>query len=449
MSFELAHQAVQRFIIDKQYSTPKYDSIRALLDARSLNTTITEQDLGTILQTGKNRTIKISYYPIDCDAAADDCNQNLCDTGTVNEPVQEFFTMSRCTATKPKRLRVQDVRDIDGNYNFSQNAMAQINAGIGAWRKAFALELDTLLLANAGLQLDGNTTHQVSMTDNTNGKLLPWGKWQVEKDFADGGFTNPFIIGSTEVFQWIQSNKDSVSATNTTTGQDLARLGETNMYYDTLLNQVGGDTENGEHIIAFDPQAVKFVSYNKNVGIFGTDLASPEQLDAVYKRGGTDYIKGFFRDPVTGLMLDFYMDFKKCEGDDGAFDWYLKLNWDIFFPKIQQCNKQGVNGIFHYRTCPIKIPACPTGTTPPSPAVASEYDYTPGAIFPLTIGSITLGGVTSQPNVQIADITALVALFNDVLPNVIFSVDGSDVAYTGYEAITGSINNGEHSVIFS
>lgn len=445
MSFALAHQVVQKFIIDKKYSTPRYESIDAVIDAASLNTTIVAQDLGPDLQVGKNRTLKISYYPIDCDAAADDCNQNLCDTGAVNDPVQEFFTLSRCIATKPKRLRVQDVRDVDGNWGFSAHAMAQINAGLGSARKALAEEIDTLLLANAGLQLDGNATHRVTMTNTATGVLQPVGLWEIEQDFNDGGFTNPFIIGSKEVFQWKKAL--GIATDNTTTGQALARLGATNMYYDTILNSVAGNTANGEHIIAFDPQALRFIAYNKNVGVFATELVSPEQLDTLYKRGGTDYIKGIFLDPVTGLYWDFYLNFNKCEGDDGAFDWYFKLNWDIFFPKIQACNRQGVNGILHYRTCPVVIPTCPTGDTP-SPAVNPvTYSWTPpgGTTF---VGNITLGGTTSQPAMNVASVADWVSLFNDVYGNI-FTVSGGNIHYSGNVPITGNVNNGDITITFA
>ena len=444
MSFALAHQAVQEFMINKRYSTPAYDSINAIVAASNINTNIVVQNLEDSLQVGKNRTLKVSFYPIDCNNVASDCNSNLCDTGAVQAPIQEYFTISRCTATKKKQLRSIDVRDVDGNWNFSEHAMAQINSGMGSWRKAFATQLDALLLANAGLQLNGNPTNRVTMTNNTNGVVFPQGLFEIEQNFNDGGFTNPFIIGSTEVFQWKKALE--IASPNTITGQDFTKLGDTNMFYDTLLNSVAGDTANGEHIIAFDPQALKFMAYNQNLGIFATDLATPAQMDAAYKRGGTDYIRGFFRDPVTGLMLDFYMKYDEC---NDVFNWDMKLHWDIFFPSIQACNIQGVNGIFHYRTCPIKLAPCPSGDTPSPMANPVTYSWTPGLTNPTAVFNLTIGGHTSQPNLNVTDVPSITALLNDVYGQPIFTTVGSSIHYTGYAPLTGSMNNGAITITFA
>jgi len=440
MSFQNANQALQYFVM-QQYRTPKYSSINAVLDARAANTTIVER-ISDI--EGKKRELKISYYPIDCDAAADDCSATICSTGVSAEPVQEYFNLSRCIASKPKKLNWNDVRDVDNNWNFSQHAMQQIAAMMGSLRKEHATQIDALLLANAGLQLDGNPTKRVAMFDPTKGMVQPLGLWQIEKDFTDGGFTNPFILGSTEVFNWKKAL--GIADVNTTLGQNFAQLNDTQMYYDPLLNGVAGDLTNGEHIIAFDPQALKFVTFNRNLGIFATELGSPEAMQRMFNRGTTDYAYGVLTDPETGLIWDFYMSYDKCTE---SFDWHIKLEWDIFFPKIQVCNIQGVNGILHYRTCPQVVTPCPTGESPVSPASSKVYSWTPGNIYPLYVHQSTIGGVDNHPNVNVANIAELAAMMNDAYGSAIYSVSGSTIRYTGYSAITGSLNDGAITITFA
>lgn len=445
MSFKAANQAVQSFIINSRYAFPSFDNIKAVLDARRLNTTILET---ASEKEGKLRKIKISHYPVDCNSVADTCNANICDSGAILEPVQEWFLLSKCMQSKPAKLRIQDVRDVDGIWNFSEHAMAQIRAKMGALDKELAKEIDSTLLANVGLHLNGLHEIRVTMSNTTNGLMTPLGLWQIEKEFSDGGYINPFIIGSTEVFNWKKAL--GIATQNTSLGQDFAKLGDTNMYYDTVLNSVIGVTTGGEYVIAFDPQALKFVSYCENVGIFATDNASPAQMDALYKSGnGHGIMKGVFMNPTNGLLWDFFLRFDECDGEDGSFTWYMRLKWDIFFPRIESCNIQGVNGIFLYKTCPVVVPVCPSGDTPSPAATAATYNWNPSFSYPLLISDITIGGIKSEPNVNVANDTDLTAALNDAYGLPIFSLSGANIKYTGYSAITGNINAGNVVITFS
>lgn len=439
MSFQNANQAIQRFIAQR-YRTVKYSSINAVLDARSQNSMI--EKIWEI--EGKKRTLKISYYPIVCDAATT-CAADICTDGTAAEPVQEYFTLSRCIQSKVQKLNWNDVRDVDNNWNFSEHAMQQISAMLGSLRKELATQIDALLLANAGLQLDGNATKRVTIFNPAAGMVQPLGLWEIEKTFSDGAYTSPFIIGATEVFNWKKAL--GIAAPNNTTGQDYGQLTDSQMYYDPLLNGVAGDLANGEHIIAFDPEAIRFVTFNKNLGIFATDMGSPADFDRMFKRGGTDYAYGVITDPETGLIWDFQLNYDKCTE---AFTWFLRLEWDIFFPKVQACNIQGVNGIFHFRTCPQVVTPCPTGESPVSPVAAQTYSWTPGAIYPLYIHQSTIGGVENQPNVNVTNIAELSAAMNDAYGTPgLFSVNGAAIEYSGYSAIAGSLNDGAITITFA
>lgn len=447
MSFRNANQAFQQFIINSRYAFPKYESINAVLDARRLNTTILE---GPAQMEGKLRQIKISHYPADCNIVADDCDNNLCTAGTEMQPAQEWFTLSECLASKPRTLSIDSVRDVDGNYSFSDHAMAQMRAGFGNLRKQLAIDIDTKILAHKGLHLDGNSYKRITMSNTTNGLMTPLGLWEIQKEFSDGGYINPFIVGSTEVFNWKKSL--GIAGQNTTLGQDFAKLNDTNMYYDTVLNTVQGDTTLGEYVIAFDPEALKFVSFNENLGIFATALETPAQMDIMYKSGGTDYMYGVVRDPENGLLWDFYMNFEKCAGvnNRGAFTWQFKLKWDIFFPKVESCNIQGVNGIFVYKTCPVVIPVCPTGDTPSPAAVARNFNWVPGLSYPFTLSDITIGGITTHPNSAITSLADLAAALNEAYGvSGVFVVAGAAIRYSGYSAITGTANNAEITITFA
>ena len=157
--------------------------------------------------------------------------------------------------------------------------------------------------------------------------------------------------------------------------------------------------------------------------------------------------------PRYGLLFDFYAKFNDCDGLYGSWSWFLSLDWDIVFPTIQTCNIQGVNGIMMYKTCPVVIPVCPTGDTPSPAAVSRVFHWAPGSIFSpsLLIGDITIGGINSQPAVNVTNLTELAAAMNDAYnpDNVTFTKVGDTIAYTGYSAMSGQINNSAITITFA
>lgn len=451
MSFLNAGREIQRFIANKQYNTPVQESIMAVMAARALNSTIMEK-ADTEYEPGKLRQLKISYYPIRCDVVADSIPANICQDGTVAAPIQEWFSLADSTVSKTQKLRVSDIRLVDGNYTISDHAKMQINATMGALEVAFAKQLTTKIIAHKGLHLDGSEFgNRVSYSNTTNGIITPVGYWQVEKEQSDGAYNNFFTLGSTEVFNW---KKAYAAATdNTTLGQDFRKVGIERLYYDINLNTIMGvDAGEPEYILTFDPEALKFVSFSHNAGIFTTNFTGPEDLDRAFKSGGLNQIRGAFFSPKYGILWDFNANFDPCDGEDGSWSWYMVLRWDIYFPKVQTCNVQGVNGIMLYKTCPVVLPVCPTGDTPsPSPSSRS-FSWTPGSIYGsgLLVSDINVGGNVSKPNVLIHNIAELVALLNECYyGQAIFSVSGSNVHYTGYSAITGEINNSTIAITFA
>lgn len=447
MSFQNAGRAIQRFIADINYRTPAQEMIDAVLEARRFNTTIREEMTDFLYGPGKLRQLKISYYPIQCDVIDDTRATNVCATGTKAIPVQNFFTIEDFTKSKAQALAMSDIRLVDGNWNVSEHAMMQINATLGALRKGLSIQMTEDIVAHKGVHLDGSEFGpRVNLAQTTDGLMTPIGYWTILKEQNDGGFSNSFTVGHTQAWNWRQSFR--IATDNNTLGQNFRAAGIERLYYDVNLNYVMGvDPGEAEYILTFDPEALKFVSYNRNVGIFATDFTSPTQLDAAYAQSRADFIKGTFLDPVTGLMWDFYARYNPCPdgGDiDGEWVWWLQLEWDIVYPIIQACNIQGVNGIMLYKTCPTVLPDCPTGTTPSPVITPVEFSWTPGSIYGgggLYVATLNIGGVQSEPGVLVANITELAAVMNANYQNAgIFSVSGSDIVYTGYTALTGDIN---------
>lgn len=445
MSFLNAGQAIQRFLYGQQYNTPDWESIRAVLNARSLNTTINEETDEFLNGPGKLRQLKVSYYPIQCDVVSEDTSINLCTSGTEQEPVQNYYTISKLLKSKTYSLDPNNLRYVDGQFTISQHGVNQIATIIGALEKELAIQITTDIIANKGVHLDGSEFgNRVTASNTTNGLMTPIGFWQIEKEQTDAAYVNTFYIGHTEVYNWRKAYQ--IATDNTYLGQDFRKLAMDNLYYDVNLNSIMSvdPSTDGEYILTYTPQALKFVSWNRNAGLWATDVSSwATSFDTLMKRGTETVVKTTFKSPKYDLLWDFYMHYTPCvEGSyDGRYDWHLELNWDILYTPVQACNPQGVNGIMLYRTCPVVVPACPTGTAL-SPAVEeSTFSWTPGDIFPLLVSDLVVGGQQSYPNQTITNIAGLVALLNaSYSQNVLFEVDGSDVVYDGYTALSGSIN---------
>jgi hypothetical protein len=442
MSFKNANQAVQRFVLNWGNTARTYEIIRALMDARRFNTTINEEaDLG---KSGKLRKFIMTYMPILCNTEGS-CTSNICDPGEVVEPMQRDFIPKQCSASKVYQIDAADLRLVDGNYTFSDHAIGIINSAFPDLRRTLALDMATLLIANAGLQPDGNPTRRMSFVNNTNGVINPTGQWEVERTFQDSGLGSPIIIGSGEVFTW-QKAQDAAGLN--AQGLNLTRLGATNSYYDALISQAVGD--GADHIFAFDPTVLKFVTWSKNAGMFATDVASLSNLEAMYNNGHPTLLKGVLLDPATGISWDLNIHFDPCgDGSEGVWKFQLKLVWDIFFMPDIACNIQGLNGIFHYTTCPPVLAPCPTGDAIPDPAAAQTFSWNPAFAYPLYVHSAKVGGVESTPNVNVTSDADTVALLNDIGGGIHFTLVGANIQYTGYSAISGNLNDGNVVITFA
>ena len=429
MSFQNASLPISRFVPNWAKTNRYYEATKAVIDASNLNRNITVQDLGT--QLGKLRMFKLNYYPIVCDAEGD-CADNICSPGERLEPKQAFFQLTKCTASKVFELDASDIRLIDdGGMSFSDHAKSQIASTMPAMRKVLDEQILAILIANVGLLPDGNPSLQVNLTD-VNGAPNPAGMWQIEKEFADAGFENPFIIGGNQAFFLERSRQIAGLAAN---GLNLGQSPMGRTYYDPLLNPAFGD--NKDHLIAFDPTVLKFITWSENAGIFATDLTSINDLDKLFSRGINSSIKGSLLDPVYPLLWDLNIKFDDCKN---VWTYQYKLHWDIFFLPDMVCNVQGVNGIFGFTTCPPVVLPCPTGTPVPPPATTRTFSWTPTLTFPLQLTTMTIGSITNKPGYAVNNLTDLVAAMNDMASGVSFDLNAGKIEYTGLTSIPGNIN---------
>lgn len=432
MAFQGANLQIQRSLLNRVGNDTRYTIIDALMDARNQNNSITETDLQ--YSDGKKRQFKMNYYPVVCDGEGS-CDDNVCDTGTTLAPKQQLFSVNRCTASKVWRLAVDDIRLVDDDYTFSDHARAQIASVLSGVRKGLAQDMAAILAANVGCQPNGAATKQLQLTDPLNGSIRPLGLWAIEQTFQDSGMASPFIVGGSDVFTWQKATQ--IGGLNNA-GQETGRFNNANMYYDPLVEGAFADDTTG-HIIAFDPQMLKFVTFSRNAGMFATNWTGLEDMDRQFKESKNGKIKGTFIDPVTGLMWDLDIRFQDCDEEHWTFQ--LRLEWDIFFLPDYVCNIDCVNGIYHFTTC---LPAAIECPTPVEPVIVTPtvYEFTPGGTYPKYIGDLTLGGQSSTPNVTVANITQYAAALTAAMDGYNFTVSGSDIVYTGYNPISGTANNG-------
>lgn len=441
---------IQKFIMEMEYNTPRQESINAVIDARPFNNVLMETDFE--FGPGQPRKVKVSYYPQQCDVIEDACDTDVCGTGTAASPIQQWYELTECIQTKMQRLYPNDVRYVDGTWQFSTHAVQQIRAIMGAARKELAMRITEKIITNSGLHIDGSEYGlRINLVYTDNGLLTPIGISTIRQEFNNGAYMDPFLLGYTQVFQWREFY--GIASPNYNLGQDFQKINAPRMYYDVNLNEIKGVAAGDpEYIVAFDPRALKFVTFTENANRWSTTLMSVEDIDRMFKNGNENVLHGVITDPLTGLIWDLDINYKPCvDGTKtGAFDWRLSLVWDILFTPIQTCNVQGVNGIMEYKTCPVVLPDCPTGDTPsPSPS-SSVYNWNPGSVFPLLVSDINIGGHSDEPAVLVADRAELAAVLSSTygVPNL-FSVSGSNIRYTGFSALTGSINESAITITFA
>jgi hypothetical protein len=435
MSFQNANILVQKFINDYGNRTRTYRAINFIRDVSIANVKTTLDPNTFIKGPGKLRQVRINYFPIQCDTEGS-CTGNLCDDGEVIEPAQTMFNITRCTASKVYKIQKDDIRFTDNDgWTFTGVALEIIGSILPDMRRNLAIDWLTYAYTLVGIHRDGNLTHRISPVNQGNGVVNAKGLLEIRKEYVDGGFQPPYVLGGDDIY-WLQE-MTKIGGLNAQ-GQQINRVDTANTYYDDGLSDIIlDDTANGGHILSITPDAFKYVFYSENAGIFRSDMTSINDIGMLYSRGTNGFIEGVLVDPVTNILWDLDVNYDKCNKY-----WTVKLthHWDFFVMPSVACNIQGVNGLMHWRTCPEVLLPCPTGDPMPSPASSHTYSWTPTTAYPFFAHSSQIGQIQNQPNANITSLDDLVAMFNDNGGGVVFTKSGSSIHYTGYSAISGNIN---------
>lgn len=438
MSFQNAgHRETLKFILDYAKGKP-VEATQAVLKARTENTYINERDLQ--IDDGKKREFRITYYPPICDAEGTG-EENICDSGTVIQPKQVQFALSKVTASKVWELKADDVRLVDDAYTFSDHARSIMMAALPQVRTAMNNDITALLYANKGVLPNGQTDEILPMINNANGEANPMGLFRIEKAYRDSGYSErPYIVGGNDVFMWKKAT--NIGGLNAG-GQRIDQMTYNELYYDDSINTAAADAS-VQHIISFDPQMIKFVSFNRNAGLFATDEMSLEATDMLFKKGYDGMVRGVMMDPVTGLLWDMNLDFDKClNNGTGGWKFQIKLEWDIFIMPESVCNVAGVNSIYHWKTCQPQNTVCDPNNSPISGVATKTFEFdTNGELtYPLIVNKLNVAGSTSYPDTTNADLDAFIVTLNDAAPaGYTFTKSGTKIQYTGYSAITVVLN---------
>lgn len=351
MSFAGAGRPLMQALTLRANYAHEYPVLAALLKSSQENEFISVELQRQLKFNGEYRQIIANYYAPTCDPIGD-CADSVCTTGTILAPSQATLSITKCTASKVYGLNVDDVRLVDGSFSFSDHAMMQFLSTLSGVRKSLASSVAAWLTLNAGVHNDGTAAKAISFTDPSSAALRPLGLWEIQREFSDLGLTSPYIVGGADVFTWKKAVEFGGLNAN---GLQVGQLGSGNMYYDALIEDAAADATKG-HVIAYDPQMVKFVSYGKNADMFATSpLTSLEDLDRMFT-GNNDYMFGSIIDPVTGLIFDLDVMFNPCSK---AFTYQWRIQWDIYLMPNYFCANAGVNGIFKYTTCLSTPTACP------------------------------------------------------------------------------------------
>lgn len=429
------HINVQRWIRNWALTSAiRHEFSEAVIAASRLNTTIQQSDYRN--ENGA-RKFTAKYFPPICELDFD-CSKTICDTGTTLKASTKDYYIKQCSKSPVFAISAKELHDLDG-ITPNSYFMEMFSNALAAARKTFNIQLIAYFIANMGRFPDGSDKKVVSLFDVEKKTIDPFGNVVIATTFSNAELNQPIVIGGSQV-QFVRSLLP-ISGQNQD-GINTGGLPYSNYYYDQAVNEAFGG---GEHLIAFDPQVLKFVSYTENSGRWSTDLKglSVTDIEGLFSQGiGKNVYFGSIIDPVTGLMWDLDVVHEPCTNGDKFGEWRFQfgLFWDVFFMPDRVCNDPSVNGIFHFTGCQIQPTVCADVT--PTPVVQkSTFEWTPPAdCYPKFVNTIKLGSTDFGIEANINDINDLVAALNSA-GTYQFAVDGTNVTYQGYSALNGNIND--------
>lgn len=446
MSFQNASLPIQLFVNNYGNTGRSYNILEYVRRVSGANTSINLQPNTFLNAPGKLRQVIMNYWPILCDPDGA-CDADICGEGTEAEPAQQIFDITRCTASKIYSLSKDNVRLTDaGDWDFTGIVRNIVNSLMPQMRRQLALDWLTYLYELAGTHTDGTETKRVTTTNNATGVVNPIGRFDINREYLDAGLTEPYVTGGTEVYNW--QAMVGIGGLNAQ-GQRIDQLSLANTWYDDGLSaELLNDLVNGDHLLAIAPEMFKYVFYLENAGIFRTTGIEGLDVNTLFMRGTETVLNTTLIDPVTGIPWDLDIYFSPCLK---KVNFRIKHQWDFFVMPAVACNIASFNGITHWRSCPQIQVQCPAGSPIESPAAATVYNWNPSFTYPLLVSQMTIGGVSTNPNVTITNDTDLVAMMNDNYQpgSPIFTLVGANVTYSGYTALSGGLNNDTVTITFA
>lgn len=285
---------------------------------------------------GKNHKMVVQYWQPGLESDTSDEAANVC----TEEGITETKLFDEITISHFRRSPV---------ITFTKAEMRDFCDSTSAFRaQVISKNMDAFMqMINKDLIAIYNTGVGKFYNDVAAGKNLPLliagppeyayakGESVLMEDYRDvGGTGTPIVVGAGKLATY--SNYQKIGCCNQY-GQDITQLGQYRYFRD---HSVGGVTGNADDFFMFAPGAIQFVSYNTNVGEFA--MADERSIE------------GTIVDPITGLTLDFELNYDRC---DKVFKMMFFLNFDLYmlpndmFPTGDA--RELVNYSFRYRATAV------------------------------------------------------------------------------------------------
>lgn len=373
--------------------------------------------------------IAIKRPPFNCNVAVECDGTPLCQaTPTdVGKPRWETIEIDQCITSGAEKITSQDY-ELACNGTLTQAFTDSVYNATLSLKRGFNDVAIAYLKANVANWTDGSLTKQLPIAAATTGVGL-YPTWSlIQEQFASVGITTrPNILGGSPIYQ-IMSTFGVVNPLTGFSPQEAA--GGVNMFYETAFNV----STPSNQIIAWSPQSVQVVTYNKYMEDFaqGTLVRGIPDVQRVWKEGrlrSTGSIPILFysmqdgRNPVT-----VWAEFEGIPDNCGDLTFALTIRYKFVKVLTDLCNDKGFNGIFTLTTCPTVLPVCPDEPTPVVPLVyCMDWPDVP-CENPYQVTSITIGGSTySGVPLNYTNLASLVTIINTYVGAGTVTLDGGTV----------------------
>lgn len=261
---------------------------------------------------GKNKQVIVRYIQPGVYSETADTSVNICtDAGeevTETRKVEDVTRFKRSPTLTFTNAALRDLCDAPSEYRAKVLATR-----MSALFRSINRDLIALANAAAGIHLGGDATAtDLNLIVNNvagGGQIQAdyTGEVDLLEEMADLGVMNPIVVGAGNLSRY--SRLQGIGCCNDY-GQAVDQFGAFQFYRDRDVPSVIGAANN---FLAYAPGACQLVTWNANKGEFAMNHEHFAHTTLV--------------DPVTGLELDFEMNYDNC---DKVWKIGLSLNYDLF-----------------------------------------------------------------------------------------------------------------------